>query len=136
MSLRENVGGFLSLPASADLSTKQYYCVKIDTNGQIAVAGLGDFAVGVLMDKPSAQGVIGAVAPFNGRKLKGIAGVTIAKGDLLKADAAGKLAVAVKANGAGITGSNVLGVAIESAVANDVFQFVALAAGAVPTTLA
>jgi len=136
MATYESVEGCITLEASADLSTKQFFFVKIDTNAQIAVAALGDFAVGVLYDNPSAQGKVGMVAPLGGRKTRVIAGTTITKGDFIKSDANGKAGVAVKANGAGITGSNVLGIALESAAANEIFTMLGFAAGAVPTTLA
>lgn len=52
------IPGFcISLEASGDLSTKQYYFVKLDTNGQVAVcAAVTDNPIGILQDKPAAQG--------------------------------------------------------------------------------
>lgn len=140
-----NVNGLLSLPASGDLSTKQYYAVKIDTNGQIAVAGTGEFAIGILYSKPSAAGTIASVRQLDGFKAKAISGGSITAGDLLKVDSAGKLQTAVKGKtdtsdgGAAadpLIGSNVVGVALEGASSGDIFQFLALAVGAVPTTAA
>lgn len=145
MALHENVAGCVSLPASTDLSTKQYYAVKLDSNGQVALAGAGECAIGILYSKPSAQGTIASVRPLDGRKALGFAGGTIAKGALVAADANGKFVTATKGStdtsdaGSGtdaLVGSHVLGVAIESAVSGDIFQILALALGAVPTTAA
>ena len=119
----QNPTGCLSLPASADLSTKQYFPVYIDTNGQVVVALDGARAVGILQTKPSAQGDICTVAPFNGSKLKGIAGANVAKGAALTAEVTtGRLITAA-------TGDYIYGYAIESAVDGDIFQFVGLANG-------
>lgn len=145
MALDENVTGLLSLIASADLSTKQYYAVKINTDGKIALAAAGECAIGILYSKPNADGVVASVRPLDGRKAKAIAGGSITKGDLLAADANGKLVTATKAKvdtlSTGIAadpviGSHVLGVALEGASAADIFQFLALPLGAVPTTVA
>jgi hypothetical protein len=144
MALQE-FNGCISLPASGDLSTKQYHAVKINSSGQVAVAALGENAVGILFDKPEAAGQICAVRVLDGSKAKALAGGTIAAGDLLKSDANGKLVTAQKAytntSDAGaaqdaLVGSYVLGQALESAVANDIFQFLAFPLGAVPTTSA
>lgn len=145
MALDENVSGLLSLPAGSDLSAKQYYAVKINASGQLALCSTGEQAVGILYTKPSAQGNIGGVHPLDGRKVKAIAGGSITAGDLLKSDSAGKLVTASKATvdtlSTGIAsdpvvGSNVLGIAEIDAVDGDIFTFVALALGAVPTTAA
>lgn len=77
-----------SVPASTDLSAKQYFGVKIDTNGQLALAGEGDAAVGVLQDKPAAQGRVGCIAI--GGVSKVACGGTIAKGERFSFDSAGK----------------------------------------------
>lgn len=45
----------ITLEAAADLSAKQYYFVKIDSNGKAAVcAALTDVPIGVLQNKPTA----------------------------------------------------------------------------------
>jgi hypothetical protein len=145
MSLDENVGGLLTLTAGSDLSTKQYYAVKIHTDGLLALTAAGECVAGILYTKPSASGTVASVHPLNGRKTKAIAGGTIAKGDLLASDANGKLVTATKAatntSDAGaaadaLIGSFVCGVALEAAVSGDIFQFLALPLGAVPTTAA
>ena len=53
----------MSIPASADLSSNQYYFVELDANGRIgAVDAQGAKAIGVLQDKPAALGRPGSVA--------------------------------------------------------------------------
>lgn len=48
-------GTLITLEASADLSAKQFYFVKLDSNGQVAVcAAVTDIPVGILQDKPAA----------------------------------------------------------------------------------
>jgi hypothetical protein len=131
MSLFENLTGCETYVAGADLSTKQYYFVKLNSSGQIVLAGVGDQAIGVLFDKP-VSGAVGAVKPLDCRKSLITANGVIAKGAYIAADAAGKAKVAT--TGA-TTSSNVLGIAIEAAAADlDIIQFVAIPFGAVPTT--
>jgi len=65
-------------PAAADLSTKQYYGVKIDSSGNIALAGEGDIAVGILQNAPAAAGRAANVA-FGGVS-KVVGGATVAAG--------------------------------------------------------
>lgn len=125
MALDENVGGLMTVVASADLSTKQYLAIKLDSNGQAAVAGAGDACIGILYDKPNAQGVVGAVHPLNGRKAKAVSGAAITKGNLLMSNASGKLVLAT-------TGLYAVGVAVDSASgADEIFQFVAVSLGRV-----
>lgn len=52
------IPGFeITLEASGDLSTKQYYFVKLDTNGRVAVCtAVTDNPIGILQDKPAAIG--------------------------------------------------------------------------------
>ncbi len=145
MALDETTNGCLSLPAGADLSTKQYFLVKLNSSGQVVLAGAGEAAIGVLYSKPNAAGVIASVRPLDGRKALGLAGGSITAGSALKADSAGKLAAAsastVDTASTGIAadpvvGSHVVGYALEGASSGDVIQFLALAVGAVPTTAA
>jgi hypothetical protein len=79
-------------PASGDLSTKQYLGVKIDTSGNVAVAGEGDIAVGILQNAPAATGRACTVA--TGGVSKVVGGATVAAGARFSFDSTGK-AVAV-----------------------------------------
>lgn len=51
---------YITLPASADLSAKQFCCMKVDTSGYAAVADGGaaipEHIIGVLQNKPDAAG--------------------------------------------------------------------------------
>lgn len=70
-------------PASADLSARQFCAVKLDTNGQIALAASGKNMDGVLQDKPNAQSIPGEVAMFGVTKVAA-GGTGFAAGDLLE----------------------------------------------------
>lgn len=94
-------GLVVSANASADLSAKQYYAVKIDASGEIAVCGDGEPCVGSLLNKPDAQGKsasvqIGGIAKF-------VFSASVAEGTEVASDAAGKITAAV-------TGDSVIGV--------------------------
>jgi hypothetical protein len=87
---------YITVPASADLSTKQYLFMTI-TSGQLAVAGAGVRVAGVLDNKPNAADVPGTLQ-YSGVALV-IAGGSITAGDAIASDAAGK---AVTASGTAI----------------------------------
>lgn len=133
----------LTLVAAADLSAKQYYAIKVDSNGKAALAGAGELAIGILQNKP-ASGEAANVWTF-GPVSKAIAGGTVAAGAAVAADSAGKLVTATKAStntadtGASadpLVGSNVIGVAVTSAASGDIFAVALIGAGAIPTTAA
>jgi hypothetical protein len=46
----------ISAPASGDLSASQFLAVTLDGNNEVAVAGANAKALGILQNKPSAQG--------------------------------------------------------------------------------
>lgn len=78
-----------SLPAGSDLSTKQYYVVKVNSSGQIALCGDDEAAFGILQDKPSAAGRVGCVAV--GGASRCVFGGTVAAGDIVNCDGNGKV---------------------------------------------
>lgn len=85
------ISNYVSLPASGDLSTKQYYFADVDSNGQVAVAGAGSTAVGVIQNKPTAAGQgcdvqVMSITPI-------VCGGSITAGAAVKSDGSG-LAVA------------------------------------------
>lgn len=88
---------YIEVPASADLSTKQYYFMTI-TSGQLAVAGAGVRVAGVLDNKPTAQNAPGTLQ-YNGVALVLAAG-SISAGGAVASDANGK---AVAATGTAVT---------------------------------
>jgi hypothetical protein len=80
----------ISVPASTDLSAKQFYFGTIDANGQVAVTGAAAAADGVIADKPAAQGRPCAFYTVPGMVVKVMCGAAVANGALLDADANGK----------------------------------------------
>lgn len=103
-----------SRACSEDLSAKQFYIVQQDANGDIEVAeGATDLLVGVLQNAPASGEM--ATYRFIGTT-KVIAGGTIAVGDWVTTDSAGK-AVATTTDG-----DVVIGKALDAAVASDIFE--------------
>jgi len=50
----ENLGHTITLPAAADLSSKQYRFMTVDSNGRVDVTGAGADCAGVLQNDPAA----------------------------------------------------------------------------------
>lgn len=136
---------FMYAEAASDLSAKQYFFVDKDatTDDRIAVvAAAGARALGVLYDKPAAAGRGCKVAI--GGIVKVQAGGTITRGDSIKSNASGKAVTATKATvdttdtsaSDPVVGSEVLGIAMESAVDGDVMSILFAPRGAIPTTAA
>jgi hypothetical protein len=132
----------VSLPAGADLTTKQFLAIKVNSSAQAVVAGAGEFAIGILQNKP-ASGQAATVA--YGGISKALAGGNVTAGMTVAADSTGKLVNAAEAvvntSDAGaasdaVVASNVIGVALASGVSGDVIPVLVLSAGATPTTAA
>jgi len=143
MALEQNLVT-VTHPSAGDLSTKQFYFVKLDSSGNVVLCDTaGEQALGVLQNNPAGAGRECAIAV--GGVTKVIASATIAVGALIATDASGKAKAAVKgtANTADtgaaadpLVGSFVLGQA-ESDGANGALMSVLLRSmGAVPTTAA
>jgi len=99
-----------SVIAGADLSAKQFYCVKLNTSGQMVLSGAGENALGILQDKP-ASFQVGAVCCLG--KSMAVYGASVTAGQNLASDASGKLVPA--------TGSDaVVAVAAESGSSGDI----------------
>lgn len=120
----EQFGPYIAAKAAADLSASQYLAVKIDANGQVALAGAGD-GIGILANDP-AQGEAATVQIAGVAKWK--AGAAFSAGAKLTADANGKAvaattltAIAADAdpNAGDTTGSLVLGIALKAASGAD-----------------
>ena len=79
--------------ANADLSTKQYFCMKYSsTAGQIAIcAATTDFMIGILQNKPAAAGRAAEIMTLGWSKADVAAATDIAINDLLGTDANGRL---------------------------------------------
>lgn len=98
--------------AAADLRTKQYYAVKIDSNGKVALgATAGEMGYGILRNKPN-TGEAAEVATEG--ETEAILAGTTDEGDLLAIDANGKLAVTTDHS------SSILAIAVASGVAGDI----------------
>lgn len=111
---------FISIPANADLSTKQYFFVKVTNNsgtGRAAVAGAGERVLGVLDNAPDAAGKTARVAAKRGAQVKVSAGGSITAGNEVTPDASGEAVVAG-------TGDVVAGIAQNSAVDGDVVEII------------
>ena len=99
-----------SVIAGADLSAKQFYCVKLNASGQSILSGAGENALGIQQDKPG-LGQVGSVCCLG--KSMGIYGASVTAGQNLASDASGKLVPA--------TGSDaVVAVAAESGSADEI----------------
>lgn len=101
----------VTLPANADLSAKQYFAVAINSNGRVALAGDGALITGILYNKPDAQDKEAAVA-ISGR-VKTEFGATVAAGDEVAVDSAGKIVPSA-------TGDHTIGVAIEGGASGEI----------------
>lgn len=103
-----------TLDAGADLSTKQFYIVKLDSNANLVLGAAGtDKLVGVLQNKP--QSGEGGLFRFSGTT-KVVAGGTITAGAWITSDGSGK-AIATT------TDKNVaIGQALEGASSGDIFE--------------
>jgi len=80
----------VSVPASADLSTKQFLFGTINASGQVAVVGAGLASDGVIALGPAAQGRPCGLASFPGQIARVMLGASVANGALLEVDANGK----------------------------------------------
>jgi hypothetical protein len=101
----------ISVEAAEDLSASQYLMVALDSNGQItSPTGTGARMLGVLQDKPNAQGQVGSVA---------ISGVTKVVSDgIAPAGTEASSSSVGKILGASI-GNYVIGTTLEAATAAD-----------------
>lgn len=100
----------LSLIAAADLSAKQYYAVKVDSNGKAALAGAGENAAGIIQNNPT-SGQVTTVSVLG--VSKAVYGGSISAGQNLTPDASGKLVVAGGSDA-------VLAISMQSGSANEI----------------
>jgi hypothetical protein len=125
MAVETNVGLDTTFLANTDLSSNQFYFVRVTSSGFLATAGsgvTGPRAVGVLQDTPNGT----AATPVRSQVRYGgiskvIAGGSFAIGDPISSNSTGqavKYTVAANSTGFG-TGSQVLGFAILAGVTGD-----------------
>lgn len=99
--------------AGADLSTKQFYFVKLDTSADrqvVLAAGNSDVVEGILTSKPT-SGHVGSVQVKGQGKV--IYGGTVTRGDALMSDSSGRAVTQTSTN-------PIRAYAIESGVANEI----------------
>ncbi len=125
-----NTGNDFSFPTDIDLSAAQYCFVVLGADGNLDLAGANARAIGVLQNDPTA-GQSGTVRLMGVSKVT--AGAAITQGALVASNASGE-AVAYTAATANtttgvISGSQVLGIALEAAGAAGDFVAVALFPG-------
>jgi len=144
MAYQANIRSFGNARAKTDLSaaSNQFRAVKLDADGEIVLAGVGEASLGILQNKPAA-GQAANVA--TGGQSKARAGGTIAAGADVAVGANGLL---VAASGARVNttdaasatdpviGPNIIGQAVTAAVVNDIFTLNIAPRGAVPATVA
>lgn len=112
----------ITLPSSGDLSAKQYTFVKVNSSGQIVSTVDGEYAVGVLQDKPTVAGEAAEVAISGAVKVK--AGGDITAGNAVASDLNGDAIVAA-------TADIRLGIALAGAADGDIVTIVFNPAAAV-----
>jgi hypothetical protein len=80
----------ITLPAAADLSARQYHFVIVDGNGQAALSAADQNAIGILQNKPDAQGRAASVLISGASKLVCGAGTACRAGFNIGTDANGR----------------------------------------------
>lgn len=138
----EMPGKLASYVSESDLTSKQYYFVKKGTaaNSIVVCTAAGEQSIGIVQNNPN----VGEAASVMWDGLsKCVAGTTIADGDLITPDSAGKAGVAVKgkvntSDGGSaadpLLGSYVAGSAEGGAAAAEIFSVRLQPMGAVVTT--
>ncbi len=99
--------------ASADLSAHQYKAVKINSSGQLELAGAGEAAIGILYTKPSAAGQAASVA-VSGEVYMLVGGTALATGARVASLAGGVAGVSTT------TGHHALGICTRGAASGGV----------------
>lgn len=116
-----------NLAAGSDLSSSQYKAVALATDGAVDVVTVaGSASIGFLQNLPL-TGAVAEIATVGGGA-KAIAGGTITAGDRLAVDAIGDVVLATPLDA-------VVGIALESAVDNDVFGILVFQPAAAVTGL-
>lgn len=120
-----NEGRSRTFKASVDLRTSQYFAVALDTAnvGKVVLANAQTVpTIGILHNAPNTGDVAEVILMGSGGTCSAIAGGTVAIGDFVTPDSAGKLIATTTA------GDNVVGRAITAATVGQTFE-VALLAG-------
>lgn len=133
MAVGTNVGLDTSLPAGADLSSSQFYLVKVNSSGNVVLCDgtIGEGYLGVLQNDPTATQSAGV---RYGGISKVVCGGSFNPGDKLAADSAGKAVKYTKATvftGTPyiVSGTTVVGLALSAGAASARATMVVLNAG-------
>jgi hypothetical protein len=89
MAFENVVNGPVGLVAAADLSTKQFYAVKVTADSAVNLAGDGEMAIGILQNKPTSGHA--AVIAGPGSISKGVCGAAVTVGAPVGVDTDGKI---------------------------------------------
>jgi len=97
-------------PADVDLSTKQYYALSINSDGEAVVAGAASVKPYILGNKPSVAGqpaevIYSGVCPV-------VCGGSVTAGNSVKTDSDGKIVAAS-------TGNSAIGIALTSGASGE-----------------
>lgn len=131
----------ISLEASTGYTTKQYYAMDVNTSGKaVLCSAAGQRVVGLCVNAPASGAQMTVQVGGVGKWLCGAAGVTA--GDSVTTDANGLCATANKADtdtqsGAAadaLVGSNVFGIAKNTATSGQIVEVIIQPVGAIPTT--
>lgn len=121
--------------AGADLSAAQYKAVKLNASGDVILAAAaGEVVVGVLQNNPvsglpATVGVLGVT-----KMVAGTGGVAPMNKVETSATGTGVVATADSVSGAAVSAGHVLGIALTSALAGELFSLLLLPIGAQATT--
>lgn len=111
----DRIGG---LSASADLSAKQYYFVKIDGDYSVGLCDTdGEFPIGVLQNEPT-SGQAATVEMAGATKV--VAAEALTAGDFVGTDANGKAKIVQSTNTGADIGDWLVGIVIEGAGADEI----------------
>jgi len=112
-------GNHIAFKATSDLSTKQFYIVKLDSTENVAVlaSAATDKLIGVLLNKPKSGETMDVYARNASGTGKVIAGGDITVGAYITSDGDGKAVATTTAR------QQVLGIALEAAAAGDIFKY-------------
>lgn len=115
----QNYGPTKAYKAGADLSAKQYFIVKLDTDQDtVVLASAGtDFLIGTIENKPKANENASVLLRSGGATGKVVLGGSVSAGNFLTADSAGK-AVATTSGG-----DEILGRALKDGSAGDIIEY-------------
>lgn len=113
----EVTGPNRSFKSTNDLSAKQYFIVKLSSGNVVLASAATDVLLGVLKNKPKASENADVQLVNSQGTCKVKAGGSITAGNMITSDSAGK-AVATTT-----TGNYILGMALEDAATDDVFEF-------------